>query len=308
MHFLPDIQYSSVCAPVQIAAMEAFKESNDEYIDRYVDASNKILSFIASFVTHMLRKSKAKVRDPRGGFYVFADFSDCPGIEKARKRFSNDTGLPGSEMTSEWLASDILSRTGVAMLPGSAFGCLPTSLLVRMAYVDFNGANAMKVVDSRIELSESTTGVSPDEFSSLPRFYYEHPRGQLELSDLYAYLRTNSSHKLPDEKEWRKQSEELQSRFLLELCPNVYWGMQELSKYLTSGEGSRKLTEISKTESNKAAQEAIDRYNRDHERVLVPNPTRKRPWEQPQQIELKETHTDKARRERRSDAGTHHLI
>jgi len=40
-----------------------------------------------------------------------------------------------------------LARTGVAMLPGCDFGCPPTQLTARIAYVDFDGARALAAAD-----------------------------------------------------------------------------------------------------------------------------------------------------------------
>lgn len=51
-------------------------------------------------------------------------------------------------MTSAWLMEDILRQTGVAMLPGTAFGRLPEEPCARLAFVDFDGDRAMRSVTS----------------------------------------------------------------------------------------------------------------------------------------------------------------
>ena len=39
------------------------------------------------------------------------------------------------------MCKDILSKTGVALLPGSDFGMNRNSMLARLSFTDFNGAN-----------------------------------------------------------------------------------------------------------------------------------------------------------------------
>ena len=45
--------------------------------------------------------------------------------------------------TNEELCSQLLKDTSVAILPGNAFGYKPEQLVARIAYVDFNGPNAL---------------------------------------------------------------------------------------------------------------------------------------------------------------------
>jgi aspartate/methionine/tyrosine aminotransferase len=139
--------YSSVCAPVQYAAVAAFDGSADEYIAEYLDSANRVLHLVSSFVATHLRASGAHVRDSEGGFYVFPDFSGCRGVhDTAAKRFSESTGRLPEFMTSQWLCKDIIQETGVAILPGSAFGRAPQELTARIAFVDFDGASAQNAV------------------------------------------------------------------------------------------------------------------------------------------------------------------
>jgi aspartate/methionine/tyrosine aminotransferase len=69
---------------------------------------------------------------PHGGFYLFPNFE--PYREKlAAKNICSSTQL----------CHAILQDTGVAMLPGSDFGCKPEILTTRIAYVDFDGEKAI---------------------------------------------------------------------------------------------------------------------------------------------------------------------
>ncbi|KAA0156694.1 hypothetical protein FNF29_00805 [Cafeteria roenbergensis] len=134
--------FSAVSAPVQHAAIPAFAEESEDAMAAYLASANRVLHLVASFHTDSLRSAGARVRSPHGGFYVFPDVTGCPGVQAARERFSSESGGQGP-MTSGWLAQDILHHTGVAMLPGTAFGRARGELTFRIAYVDFDGAEAM---------------------------------------------------------------------------------------------------------------------------------------------------------------------
>jgi len=71
-------------------------------------------------------ESDIKLHAPEGGFYLFPDFSNY--TEKLHKYRIK---------TSEELCNRILSETGVALLPGSAFGMNKKHLTARLSYVDF---------------------------------------------------------------------------------------------------------------------------------------------------------------------------
>lgn len=81
--------YSSVCAPVQHAAMGAFQEESGrgEAVLRYLDRANHVLRLVSSYTVRTLKEAGAKVQDPAGGFYTFPDFSKCPGLEPVRARY-----------------------------------------------------------------------------------------------------------------------------------------------------------------------------------------------------------------------------
>ncbi len=122
--------YTSTSTPIQHAAVRAFKGGME--IERYLVDSRRILYALSSRIVAMLHTSGIKLCKPEGGFYMFPDFS--PLAEKlARQGIS----------TSQQLCTKLLEDTGVATLPGAAFGRPPNELTVRVAYVDFDGAQAL---------------------------------------------------------------------------------------------------------------------------------------------------------------------
>lgn len=84
-------------------------------------------------MTSRFRQCRVKVNDAEGGFYIFPDFSEAKDTIHAK----------GIHDSSE-LCQQILKDTGVAMLPGNAFGMGPYDFLSRIAFVDFDGAAALK--------------------------------------------------------------------------------------------------------------------------------------------------------------------
>lgn len=125
--------YSCASLPVQLAACKAY-EWNDK-VKTYLVQQRKLLSFIGNWSAATLRKSGLDVHDPEGGFYLFVDFSPL-------KAKLNKAGIK----TSQKLCERLLKDTGVALLPGDAFGMKPDYLAARLAYVEFDGAAAMKAV------------------------------------------------------------------------------------------------------------------------------------------------------------------
>ena len=114
--------FTSVSAPIQYAAIEAYKGDHS----RYLNAVKKILSFTANYVYENLKSNVVNITKPEGGFYLFPEFSNA--------KFASS-----SEM-----CKDILHKTGVALLPGSDFGLDSKKMLARLSYTDFNGASFLK--------------------------------------------------------------------------------------------------------------------------------------------------------------------
>jgi aspartate aminotransferase len=127
--------YTSTSAPVQYAAVHAFQGSLA--IERYLWHVRRILEALAHEITERLRASRLHVEAAEGAFYLFADFT--PQREALAAR-----GIG----TSLELCERLLGETGVAILPGSAFGLEPEELCARLAYVDFDGAQALAAAEA----------------------------------------------------------------------------------------------------------------------------------------------------------------
>jgi aspartate aminotransferase len=122
--------YTSVCAPIQFAAVQAFKGGPE--IEKYLTHSKKILANLGNQCTRILSNANIKVHPPVGAFYLFADF--CNFKENFAER-----GI----FNSQQLAEKLLDETGVAILPGIDFLRPEKELTIRISYVDFDGAKAL---------------------------------------------------------------------------------------------------------------------------------------------------------------------
>ena len=114
--------FTSVSAPIQYAAIEAYKGDHSEYLNRV----RKILSYTGNYVYESLKSNVVNITKPEGGFYLFPEFTNA--------KFSSS-----SEM-----CKNILNKTGVALLPGSDFGLNKKKMIARLSYTDFDGLNFLK--------------------------------------------------------------------------------------------------------------------------------------------------------------------
>ena len=122
--------FSAVSAPVQHAAVTAFR--GGPAIDEYLRHTRAILRALGTRCAAMLRDGGAFVEAPHGGFYLFPDFTPHAAALAAR----------GVRSSSEFCRR-LLDETGVATLPGSAFGRPEEELTLRLSYVDFDGSSAL---------------------------------------------------------------------------------------------------------------------------------------------------------------------
>lgn len=127
--------YTSTSAPIQYAAVRAF--TGGIGVERYLRMSRRILSALGRAIAHRLSKAGVRVQMPDGGFYLFPDFA--PFAEQLRRQGVAD---------SDTLCRRLLEDTGVALLPGTAFGRDASELTARLSYVDFDGARALYGADS----------------------------------------------------------------------------------------------------------------------------------------------------------------
>jgi aspartate aminotransferase len=125
--------YTSTSSPVQHAAVVAF--SGDAEVERYLGHVRRMLSLVGRHTARRLAALGLVCPQPTGAFYVFCDFGPRAPALRA-------LGIT----TSAQLTERLLEDTGVAVLPGSAFGRPPTELTVRLAYVDFDGQKALSAV------------------------------------------------------------------------------------------------------------------------------------------------------------------
>ena len=124
--------FSSVSAPIQYAAIEAYKGDHSIYLENV----KKILSFTGNYVYEKLKSNLISVARPEGGFYLFPEFINA--------KFS----------TSSEMCKNILKNTGVALLPGSDFGLDNRRMIARLSYTDFDGKNFLKHTISSKKLDE----------------------------------------------------------------------------------------------------------------------------------------------------------
>ncbi len=138
--------YTSTSAPIQYAAIAAFQES--EEIENYLRDCRKILTVIQRYTREQLLANGISVPEGTGGFYLFGNF----------ERLRDNLNWHGIE-DSVSLAESLLQETGIATLPGTAFGRNASELTLRLSYVDFDGEAALKnvsVVDDDPESAITT--------------------------------------------------------------------------------------------------------------------------------------------------------
>jgi len=134
--------FTAVSAPIQYAAIKAYSEDHSEYLEN----SRLILKMIGDYIYKELSSVGVMCQKPQGGFYMICDFSNV--VNKTHE-INND----------KTLCQKILNDIGFAMLPGSDFGMEEDKLLSRIAFVDFDGSKALKMI--------SKEKPSPDNFLDL---------------------------------------------------------------------------------------------------------------------------------------------
>ncbi|TDI47928.1 MAG: aminotransferase class I/II-fold pyridoxal phosphate-dependent enzyme [Acidobacteria bacterium] len=127
--------FTATSAPIQFAAIKAFVGGPE--IESYLSTSRRILSALGQHCAAKLRDAGLRLGTPDGGFYLFPDFG-------AFEYELRESGVSSSEE----LCTHLLDKTGVATVPGSAFGRSKDELTLRLAYVDFDGAEAMRAADA----------------------------------------------------------------------------------------------------------------------------------------------------------------
>ena len=126
--------YTSTSAPIQYAAIEAFRRGPE--IDEYLVQCRRVLRSLGLHLWRQLTAVGVKCGRPVGAFYLFPDFTPVASALAAR-------GINGSRELCERL----LEETGVAILPGADFGRPAAELTARLAYVNFDGARAIAAAE-----------------------------------------------------------------------------------------------------------------------------------------------------------------
>ena len=124
--------FSSVSAPIQYAAIEAYNKDHSNYIN----SSKNILKSVGKYVFKNLNSNKILMNESQGGFYLMPEF------------------ISSKYNSSSEMCKNILKETGVALLPGSDFGFDEKKLIVRLSFTDFNGENFMNEYENNPNLND----------------------------------------------------------------------------------------------------------------------------------------------------------
>ncbi|KRP30050.1 MAG: aminotransferase class I/II-fold pyridoxal phosphate-dependent enzyme [Flavobacteriales bacterium] len=125
--------YTSTSAPIQFAAVEAYRE--DESTKLYLENSRKILKEVGLYVYNQLMNIGVTMPKPEGGFYLFPNFNKW-----------KDALVKKGIFTSKDFCNVLLKETGVALLPGEAFGHPKENFTARLTYVDFDGKELLNIL------------------------------------------------------------------------------------------------------------------------------------------------------------------
>ena len=117
LKILASESFTAVSTPTQLAAIEAFDGDHSEYLDK----TTLILNAVGNYVYENLKSNKVIIQKPEGGFYIMPEF------------------LNSKFKSSKEMCDNILSKSGVALLPGSDFGFKPSRMIARLSFTDFNG-------------------------------------------------------------------------------------------------------------------------------------------------------------------------
>ncbi|MDV6014497.1 aminotransferase class I/II-fold pyridoxal phosphate-dependent enzyme [Haloechinothrix sp. LS1_15] len=112
--------WSSLAAPMQEVARHVYGEP-DDVVD-YVGRCRRLHATVSKAVHRVFISAGTRCLEPAGGFYLYPDFAPLRGR-------LGGTGVAGGADLAELL----LTRHGVGVLPGEAFGDDPRALRVRVA-------------------------------------------------------------------------------------------------------------------------------------------------------------------------------
>ncbi len=122
--------YSSVSAPIQHAALEAY--GNFDNLRPLIQKHSEIHEYASLYLYEQFLKMGLHCPKPEGAFYLFPDF------EAFKERYKAHGIITATQM-----CRDIQTKTHVAMLPGCDFYLPVTHFGVRVCSVDFDGRKAL---------------------------------------------------------------------------------------------------------------------------------------------------------------------
>ena len=125
--------FTSVSTPIQYAAIEAYKD--DESLKEYLNSSRKILKAVGLYVYEGLTQIGVTMPKPEGGFYLYPNFG----------KWKSQIISKGIQSSEEFCQA-LLNETGVALLPGTAFGHPKDCFSARLSYVDFDGEKFLELM------------------------------------------------------------------------------------------------------------------------------------------------------------------
>lgn len=123
--------WSCVPAPIQAAAIEAYKGHED--IEEHISACSKLHSHMNRYLSAELQSVGIKAPTPKGAFYNYPDF----------EAFRSQLKAAGIENSKD-LARVLLEEYNLSSLPGIAFGAEPEVLAVRISGCDYDGEAVLK--------------------------------------------------------------------------------------------------------------------------------------------------------------------
>ena len=138
--------YSCAPSPIQIAATTAY-ENKQQAVD-FLKKQKQLLLRVNEYCYRTLKGHNVLVHPCTGGFYIFPDF--CNYRSQLEQKNIH---------TSKQLTSAIMDETGVALLPGSAFGMHETSLTSRLAFVDFDGSEILEASSDKASFNRVKKGI-----------------------------------------------------------------------------------------------------------------------------------------------------
>jgi aspartate/methionine/tyrosine aminotransferase len=164
--------WSCVSAPIQYGAMVAYGDDPD--VGEYTDQCTRMHGIRTWSLYEGLVEAGIPCVEPQGAFYVFPCFNQWKEALAGRGVRSSDD-----------LALHLLENYELATLPGSAFGCPPEDLCLRLSSSYLDTESEEKVADLA-----ASFGQNPDP----ARFIQDHHPQLREAVTRIAEFRVNLEH------------------------------------------------------------------------------------------------------------------